>query len=458
MKRLSAACMVFIFILLFNTLPVFSETGGGAVQAPAIKSEAAVLMDQKTGKILFEKNSHKKMYPASLTKVLTAILITENLDLDETVTVGKEINRVGKDSSGAGLSAGQKISGRDLIWALMLPSGNDASYTAAVAVARKKSGNDSMEIQEALKYFVGMMNERAQQIGAKESNFTNPDGYPDENHYSTAHDLALIAKAAMGNDFIKEVAGTYTYTIQQSTDSQASSKKKTPDKWVNINQMINPDSKYFYQYATGIKTGNTSAAGYCLASSAVKSDMTLVSIVLKADKEETRWVDSKALLEYGFDSFKYHTLVQKGVSVGTVKVFRKYLGDSVEIKALADQEYTDVFTDQDFKNIKQTITWDPALALPEGDKNSGAGLAGPVKTGQAIGKVTYSLNGNTLFESQLTADRDSKQGNYTDTLYNVLDQAYIHKSVIIPALAAFIALVVILIIWGAIRRKRMRAQ
>lgn len=452
MKRLSAACAVFIFVFLFNTLPAFCEA-----QTPDIKSEAAVLMDQKTGKVLFEKDPHKKMYPASLTKVLTAILITENLNLDETVTVGKEINRVGKDSSGAGLSVGQKISGRDLIWALMLPSGNDASYTAAVAVARKKSGNDAMEIQEALKYFTDMMNERARQLGAKESNFTNPDGYPDDNHYSTAYDLALISREAVGNDFIKETVGTYTYAIEASEDSQASSKKKTPDKWVNINQMINPDSKYYYENATGIKTGNTSAAGYCLASSADKNDMSLIAIVLKAGKEETRWVDSKALLEYGFNNFKYHTLVQKGVSVGSAKVARKYLGDAIEVNALADQEYTDIFTDRDFNNVKQTIEWDPGLALPE-DDNKGAGLSGPVTAGQVIGKVTYSLDGNTLFETQLTADKDSKKGNYTDILYNILDQVSIHKSIVIPALAALIALIVSLIIWGAVRRNRMRAQ
>lgn len=125
------------------------------------------------------------MYPASLTKILTAILIMKNLDLDDTVTVGKEINRTGKDSSGIGLCVGEKLTGRELIYALMLPTGNDASYTAAVTVARKLSGNSEMSTPEAIKYFADLMNAWAQEIGAMDSNFINPDGYPDANHYST---------------------------------------------------------------------------------------------------------------------------------------------------------------------------------------------------------------------------------------------------------------------------------
>ncbi len=456
MKKVSAALMVFILVMQFASLAVFGEENkADSSGAPALKAEAAVLMDQKTGKVLYEKESHKRMYPASLTKILTAVLVIENLDLEEPVTVGKEINRIGKDSSGAGLSVGEKLTVRDLVWALMLPSGNDASYTAAVTVARKKSGNASMDIQEAIKYFIDMMDKRAQEIGAKESNFTNPDGYPDDKHYSTAFDMALISKEAMKNDFFKEVVKTYSYKAKDDAASQTSSKgKKGPPEWTNKNLLINPDSKYYYEYATGIKTGSTSAAGYCLASSAARNDISLISIVMKDDKEEARWADTKALFEYGFENFKYYEILRKGMPVGNIEVARKYLGDTVKIDALAGQDYVDIMSGQDFKSLKQEIEWDAGLALPAKDGGAEARLSGPIKSGQTIGKVVYSLNGSILAESPLIAGKDSNKGDFTDIIYTALEQGFTHLYIVIPAFILFVAAIIVLL-WkrGASRRR-----
>lgn len=455
-KRISATFIVFILLLQFYTLQVFCEADTGKTsQTPVLKAETAVLMDQITGKALYEKDSHKRMYPASLTKVLTAILVMENLDMNDEITVGKEINLAGKDSSGAGLNVGDRISGRDLIWAIMLPSGNDASYTAAVTVARKKTGNVLTDTQDAVNYFTDLMNKRAREIGAKQSNFVNPDGYPDENHYSTAYDLALISREAMKNDFFREVARTYSYTVKDNKSSQVTLKsKKGSTEWFNKNQMINPHSKYYYKYAAGIKTGTTSAAGYCLASYAIKDDMALISIVLKANKEEARWVDSKALFEYGFGNFKYHTLMQKGESISKIKVVRKYLEDVLELNAVADQDYTDILTDKDFKEIKQVIEWDPALVLPAKNKNNEIRLSGPIKSGQVVGKVSYISNGNILSESRLLADKDSKKGDFTDTIYIMLDQGFSHKYIIILLCIALIIGTALIIGRRVLKRRR----
>lgn len=427
-KRILTVITVLI-LLQTNTILVFCETiAGKASEPPIIKAESVILTDQKTGKVLYEKDSHKRIYPASITKTLTALLVMDDLDMNEIITVGKEIKLVKNDSSEAGLSIDEKISGRDLIWALMLPSGNDAAYTAAVTIARKKSGDASMDTKEAVKYFSDLMNKRAQKIGAEESNFVNPDGYPDENHYSTAYDLALIAGEAMKNDLLRDVVSTYSYKIMNVESTQSSVKgQKNHNTWYNLNQMINSKSKYYYKYATGIKTGYTSLAGYCLAASAVKDDISLIAIVLKADKEETRWLDSKNLFEYGFNNFKYQVLLKKGETISHVKVGRKYFGKEVDLDVLAGKAFTDLLTDNDVTNIKKDIQWDKKLVLAQEDNTGVIKLLGPIKSGQTVGKVTYTFNGKVLVESDLLAAKDALKGDFS----GLLDQAIRFKYIVL---------------------------
>jgi len=458
MKRILVSLACLVMVLQFSVLPVYAGvSAGNASQVPQLKSEAVVLMDQNTGKVLAEKDSHKRMFPASVTKVLTALLMEENLDLNATYTVGKEINLTELDSSGAGLSNGEKITGHDLVWALMLPSGNDAAYTAAVTIARKLAGDTSMKIPDAVESFSKLMNKRAKELGANESNFVNPDGYPNDNHYSTAYDMALISREAMKNDFLKQVVSAYTYTIKDAASAQTVSKnKKRLTEWINKNQMINKKSKYYYEYATGIKTGHTSSAGYCLAASATKGDMSLISVILKADKEAVRWEESKALFEYGFNNFKYHTLMKKGESASKVKAVRKYLNDEVDLNAIVSQDYTDILSDNDFKNIKTVIEWSPKLIIPADNKNKDIRLAGPIKSGQVIGKISYTLNGKILAESQLTADKDLLKGNLSDTIYLVLDKGFTYKYIIIIVLVVFLAAIIFLIRMRSVRKSQRK--
>lgn len=369
--------------------------------------------------------------------------------MNETITVGKEIKLVKDYSSEAGLYIDEKISGRDLIWALMLPSGNDAAHTAAVTISKMKSGNASMDIKDAIKYFSDLMNKRAQEIGAKESNFVNPDGYPDENHYSTANDLALIAGEAMKNDLIREVVSTYSYKVKDEESKQPTAKsKKNPTTWYNKNQMINSKSKYYYNYATGIKTGYTSLAGYCLASAAVKGDMTLIAIVLKADKDETRWVDSKNLFEYGFNNFKYHLLLKKGESINKVKVSRKYFGRVEDLDVVVGKDFIDLLTEKDISNIIKNIEWDKKLLLSTEDKTGVVKLLGPIKSGQVVGKVIYTLNEKVLVESELLAAKDALKKDAS----GILDQAIRYKYIVLVCIIIFA--VGVFVILRVLRRRK----
>jgi serine-type D-Ala-D-Ala carboxypeptidase (penicillin-binding protein 5/6) len=261
---------------------------------PNLQAQGALVMEQDTGKIIYNKALHKRLYPASTTKILTALIAIEKGDLKDVVTVGKEINLIQGDSSKAGLYIGQRISLKNLIYALLLPSGNDAANTIAVHIGRKASGDKTLTHQEAINYFVELMNKRAKELGTDESNFINPHGYHNSKHYTTIDDLSLIIKQAFAGSFFKEVVKTPTYTLI------IDSKKNKKVIWKNSNELIQKDNKHYYANATGVKTGYTSSAGYCLVSSASNQGKKLFVIVLKSTLEG-RWSDTKKLYTYGFN-------------------------------------------------------------------------------------------------------------------------------------------------------------
>jgi serine-type D-Ala-D-Ala carboxypeptidase (penicillin-binding protein 5/6) len=447
-------CIAVICILVLQIIagPAYSATiPANAGNPPAVKSASGVLMDQKTGKVLFEKNMRVRHHPASLTKILTSLLILENLGSDDVITVGDEIDNLEKDSSKAGLKKGQKVTAHDLVWALMLPSGNDAAYTAAVYIARKKTGNTTMKVKEAVSFFVGMMNTRAQQIGAIDSHFTNPDGYPDPNHYSTAYDMALVSKEALENDFFKEVARTYTYIKDQNSKSKTVVlDKDTENVWFNKNLLLNPKSKYFYKYATGIKTGYTLKAGYCLAASATKDDLSLVSVILNAESEESRCMESQALFDYAFSNYQYRSILKKGNVICNANVIRKYFGDSANINLLADSDYNDLLSDEEYYSLEKSFSWDESIFLPEKSALAEINFIGPISRGQSIGKVRFSLSGKVLVESELLASGDALKGDFKDSIVKLVDRINKYKYIFIGAVLCIIAGFIVL---GKMKRR-----
>lgn len=263
-----------------------------------LKAEAAVLMDADTGDIIFYKNEHKKIFPASTTKILTALVTIEHGDLDEIVTVGYEIAEEDEQESKAGLKKGDRLSLRELLIALMLPSGNDATRTIAVHIAGKQTGNPQLSVQESFDYFVGMMNDRARQAGATNSNFVNPHGLHNANHYSTAADIALIAREAMKYKSFRNIVEAKTSTVQ----SQGAAEHQVMT-FTNRNQLLQEKSPYYFEGTTGIKTGFTDQAGYCLVSSAMRNNNNLISVVLHSTVNDV-WADSRQMLSYGFQKLQ----------------------------------------------------------------------------------------------------------------------------------------------------------
>ena len=252
-------------------------------------SEAALLYDLTAGEELFAKNGDRKMYPASITKLLTAVTALQYCDVDLAVTVGDELSLVQPGSSVAGLRKGWKLTVEDLIAGLMLPSGNDAAYTLAVTAGRIASGDASMDAKAAIAYFCGLMNQTAAQIGAANTNFTNPDGYHAKDHYTTVRDLQKIIAYALQNQTVR------TYTCTGSVKRTLLSGQTVT--WKSTNLLLRTDSNLYYEYAIGGKTGSTDAAGSCLFALAEREGRQVCAIVLKAPSNNDRYIESRALLD-----------------------------------------------------------------------------------------------------------------------------------------------------------------
>lgn len=365
-----------------------------------LEAEGAVLIEQETGKVLYEKNKDEKLYPASTTKILTALLAIENGNLDEIVTVGNEANLAPRDSSLACIDVGEKITLKDLLVGLLVSSGNDAALTIGAHIGRIVSGDPDMPYNQALDKFYELMNSRAAELGATNSHFINPHGYHNKDHYTTAYDLALIAREAMKHEVFREIVQiTYREYPDWNEVDKNDPTKKAIRYWVNKNKLLDKDSKeYYYPYATGIKTGYTSHSGHCLVSSATKDGMNLIAVVLKSTRNG-QWIDSKKLLEYGFEHYTMYEPLKQGQVVATTQISNHAPEDSGMLNIVAAQGFRDVVAKEDVAKIQQNIEWYYT------DENNQLHLEAPVYKGQVVGKLTYSLNGKVIAQSELIAER-----------------------------------------------------
>ena len=258
-------------------------------KAPSVTAESAIIMEASTGLVLYEKNSKAAKYPASITKILTTLLAVENSSLNDTVTFSRDaVFGVDLDSSRIGIDVGEKLSMEDCLYGIMLASANEVSYAVAEHIAG------------SLEDFVAMMNERAQELGCVNSNFVNPHGLQDENHYTCAYDMALIAREAIRNTTFAKITGTRTYTIPP-TNIQEEARPLA-----NHHKFIKRD--YHYDGVIGGKTGYTAAAKYTLVTHAKRGDMELICVVMGSDSVATEYSDTAALLDYGFDNFSIYNI------------------------------------------------------------------------------------------------------------------------------------------------------
>lgn len=297
-------CFVYgiITILFFN---LFISSSFASPIEPDISAEAAILIEIDSGEILYEKNANAPMYPASTTKIMTALLALEHLNLEDKITVPEDMGPA--DGSAMYLLPGEVFTVRELLDGLLVKSANDA----AVLLARTISGD--------IQSFATLMNQRAKDIGCTNTSFVNPNGLHDPSHTISAHDMALIAREAMKNATFRELVSQVNVTLDETPQTPEKRYFRNTNRFLWSTSKIIYNNEYIpikYEVVDGIKTGYTEEAGNCLVSSGEKNDIRVISVVFKASGYDV-YRDSRLLLDYGFDNFEKKTLIKKDTVLGS---------------------------------------------------------------------------------------------------------------------------------------------
>lgn len=281
-----------------DELPGTQTTGYSLKEEPAdwfhevtIEAQNACLIDAEEGKILYKKEDSQKIAPASTAKILTVLTAARFCEAEDEVTVGEEINRIERDASRAWLSVGQRLSVKQLMVGILLPSGNDAAYVLAVYTGRKIGNQEGMSIDEALGIFMDQVNETADLAGAKNTKLIRPDGYDADGQYTTAYDLACCARVFMNTKF----GDGYLADIVKESSVRTCFADGTDVTWQNTNQLLSPESPFYDKDAIGLKTGSSDAAGKCLVSAAYRNGRLYIAVIM-GDTEEGRYRDTLNLL------------------------------------------------------------------------------------------------------------------------------------------------------------------
>ena len=360
-------------ILLSLFIPSVAAEEVSSDLAP--NSKSAILLDASTKTILFKKNEQEKLAPASMTKVMSMLLIMEAIDngslsLDDDVTISENAASMG--GSQVYLQAGETYKVKELLKGIAVASGNDA----VVAMAEKISGTVSD--------FVARMNERAKELGAVNTHFVNPHGLDAEDHYTTAYDMALMAFQLLKHPTILEYTSIYEDYLQKNDGSSI---------WlVNTNKLVR-----FYDGVDGLKTGFTATAGYCLTATAKKNNLRLISVVMGAETSDKRSSDTTSLLNYGFNTYKTHVVLTTKDSLGVKRVENGVV------------EQADIVLTQDYvKLLKQTD------AKPNYSFNvSVDSLVAPLKKGDIVGKVSVvDETGSVIDTLDVTLKEDIPKVNW----------------------------------------------
>lgn len=360
---------------------------------PAIGCKAAFVADPVSGKVFYEKHAHKKMYPASTTKLLTALLVLETCTMEETATVSRRAVKLVPDGYvRANLQPGEQFSILDLLRVLLIPSANDAAFVLAEHVGG------------SVEKFAKLCNERAAELGCEKLHFVNPNGIHNDDHYCTAYDLYLIAKECQKYDVFNEIVQMKSVTLP-ATSVYANSDRT----FQNTNQLLNAASPtYYVTGCTGMKTGYTPEAGQCMVASCTDDDLSLISVVLggtvKQNGVNERFSDSKTLLDFVNLHYSVRTFAQQNEVLAQVEV-KKATKDTAQLDVLAQAEIRSVAPNSlTPENVPVQID------LPQE-------LKAPIKENQVLGTVTYSVDGFT-YASNLIASHAVEKKPYW--LYNLL--------------------------------------
>lgn len=357
---------IFLTITLSITLFATPATYAEAPVPEGIIGTGAVLMDQATGQVLFDKSADVPMYPASTTKVLTALIILEDTPLTDIVTIDAQTPYT--DGSRIYLIEGEQVTVEQLLYAMLLPSANDA----AVALAKHHSGT--------VEAFRQVMNQRAKALGATHSVFNNPNGLPDTKHVTSAKDLALIACKAMENPVFRKIVSTTAYDLPPTNKQPEVRHMHNGNRllfgtgWRNKIVINNQNIDIKWDLADGIKTGYTTAARQCIISSASKDGRRVIAVILKSEGKDI-YKDARILLQHGLEDYKNVLIVKKNASLGDMSFGDKEM--AIPVYA-AEEKSATVATNVEVGSLEPLLVPNASLALP-------------IEDGQVIGKAVYTL-------------------------------------------------------------------
>jgi len=350
-----------------------------------IQSPSAILMDKDTGTVIFDKNSHEKLPPASMTKIMTMILIMEEIEKG-TLRWDEKVRTSAKAASMGGsqifLEEGEEMTVEDLMKAIAIASANDAS----VALAERIAGTEEA--------FVKRMNEKAKELGLKNTHFKNATGLPEKNHYSTAFDMAIMAKELLKHEEITKFTSIYEDYLRENTDKKF---------WlVNTNRLVK-----FYDGVDGLKTGYTSEAKYCLTATAKRGNFRVISVVMGAKNTKTRNRDITTMLDYAFNQYDVKKLYERGEVVKEIDISK---GSKKTIKVVTDDDVAILHKKGErIDDVKEKIKIDNDLKAP-------------IQKGDVIGKIIIEKNGKVLSETPLTSAEDIQKASWWQLFKRVLRQ------------------------------------
>ena len=339
----------------------------------APNAKAAIIVEASTGTILYQKNIHEKLPPASMTKMMGMLLVVESVEKgqinwDDIVIVSENASSMG--GSQILLETGEKMTVDDLFKGVAVASGNDA----IVALGEKIAGTEEM--------FVKMMNDRAKELGLKNTNFKNPHGLEEANHYTSAYDISKIALELVKHPKVLEYTGIYEDYLRKGTNREF---------WlVNTNKLVR-----FNQNVDGLKTGYTKEAGYCLTATASKDGMRLITVVFGEPESSTRNKETTGMLDYGFSMYSVEKLLSKDLKVGTIKIYASDK-ETYEIVPMKDVNILNNKTQE-----KRNVTYEINTKT----------LSAPIKKGEVVGKLKIIENNKNIDEIDITVKNDVKKAN-----------------------------------------------
>ncbi len=363
-----------LVVLVLSTLLIFPNKGVKAEELKLAESaKSAILIEASTGKVLFEKDADEKLVPASMTKMMSMLLIIESIEngvlkWDQEITVSENASSMG--GSQILLETGEKMSVEDLFKGVAIASGNDAVVALGEAIAGTEQG------------FVDMMNKKAKELNLKNTNFKTPHGLDAANHYSSARDMSIIARELVKHEKVLEYTSVYEDYLRENTDRKI---------WlVNTNRLVR-----FYDGVDGLKTGYTEEAGYCLTATAKKDGMRIIAVVMGEPDSKTRNKEVSEMLDYSFAQYKLETLIDKNSSIGKYEI------------AKAKEKYIDVVPKEDATILKKKSE-KTGNSNYEVKLNS---LTAPIKKGDVVGKLKIKENGKYLRTIDLTINKTIKKAS-----------------------------------------------